>query len=192
MEGDFKMKKLLVLVMVLGLVATANAGLCTLSLTGTTTAPAEITVATGSITNIAVLSNDASPQGLLLELDDSAADAAGEMATYSTAVGDWVYTGGNDMGMTKYAAAGDMASIVDPVVETYPGLFGLSGAGVTSPATTGKWFSINYQAAGLGDMYITLYTDAAAPIQTLIVHQTPEPITMTLLGLGGLFLRRRK
>ena len=29
-------------------------------------------------------------------------------------------------------------------------------------------------------------------LDTVIIHQTPEPMTMALLGLGGLFLRRRK
>lgn len=29
-------------------------------------------------------------------------------------------------------------------------------------------------------------------VHTLIIHQTPEPMTVALLGLGGLFLRRRK
>ena len=29
-------------------------------------------------------------------------------------------------------------------------------------------------------------------VHTLIIHQTPEPMTIALLGLGGLFLRRRK
>ncbi len=29
-------------------------------------------------------------------------------------------------------------------------------------------------------------------IDTITIHQVPEPITMALLGLGGLFLRRRK
>lgn len=47
---------------------------------------------------------------------------------------------------------------------------------------------------GLGDVTITI---ADAPMfgnvfDTQVIHQIPEPITFALLGLGGLFLRRRK
>jgi len=42
------------------------------------------------------------------------------------------------------------------------------------------------------DVLITLYSVEAGTYDTQIIHQIPEPITMTLLGLGGLFLRRRK
>ena len=44
------------------------------------------------------------------------------------------------------------------------------------------------------DLNETIYGSAAAPytFATLVVHQIPEPMTLALLGLGGLFLRRRK
>ena len=50
---------------------------------------------------------------------------------------------------------------------------------------------------GLEDVLITLFRDARdiggelLVMDTQIIHQ-PEPITIALLGLGGLFLRRRK
>ena len=31
-----------------------------------------------------------------------------------------------------------------------------------------------------------------AYIYTVVIHEVPEPMTMALLGLGGLLLRRRK
>jgi hypothetical protein len=48
-----------------------------------------------------------------------------------------------------------------------------------------------------GDVTIKLYVlDASWTTITLrdsaVIHQVPEPITLTLLGLGGLFLRRRR
>jgi len=44
-----------------------------------------------------------------------------------------------------------------------------------------------------GDVVLTLF-DAAdlSVLSTVTIHQIPEPITFALLGLGGLFLRRRK
>ena len=50
-----------------------------------------------------------------------------------------------------------------------------------------------------GDVLIELLYDPAYPIygvspvlDSVIIHQIPEPMTVLLLGLGGLFLRRRK
>jgi hypothetical protein len=178
------MKKLLVLAMVLGLVATANAGLCTLS--GATS------MTVGSTITIAVLSANTAGQAMNLEIDDTAAGAAAQTGTYT--LGDWIYTGGTE-GMTKYAAAGGMASITGPSGTGYPGFFWFTGAGAPpSTPTAGEWFSIQYKATSAGNEYISLYNDNSTdPISQLVIHQTsiPEPIIMTLLGLGGLFLRRR-
>ncbi len=186
MVGDCKMKKLLVLVMVLGLVATANAGLCTLLPSGSTT------LAVGSTLLIEVVSADTSGQSMNLELDDTAAEAAAQIGSYSH--GDWVYTGGNVQGMTQYAAAGNLAGIQGPTLTGYPGFYWFTGAGTPGGTpTAGEWFSIVYKCTGLGDTYISLYNDTSATvISQLLVHQVPEPITIGLLGLGGLFLRRRK
>jgi hypothetical protein len=44
----------------------------------------------------------------------------------------------------------------------------------------------------LGDVTLTLEGDLSGVLDTQVIHQIPEPITFALLGLGGLFLRRRK
>ena len=43
-----------------------------------------------------------------------------------------------------------------------------------------------------GEVIITVYDGALTVLDTQIIHQVPEPMTIALLGLGGLFLRRRK
>jgi hypothetical protein len=58
----------------------------------------------------------------------------------------------------------------------------------------GKEFDLMYHCSGRGDVTIYLWDllDVETPQDTIIVHQVPEPMTITLLGLGGLLLRRRK
>jgi hypothetical protein len=52
---------------------------------------------------------------------------------------------------------------------------------------------IEFHCEALGDVILTLANvDLSAAYDTQIIHQIPEPITLSLLGLGGLFLRRRK
>jgi hypothetical protein len=79
---------------------------------------------------------------------------------------------------------------------TYNGVdFGGGSQGSESPphdAALGDWFSITYSGS-VGDS-IALYDYSQSTytaIGTLIV-QVPEPMTIALLSLGGLFLRRRK
>jgi len=48
-----------------------------------------------------------------------------------------------------------------------------------------------FTCTGEGDVTLTLFGPANGTYDTVVITQVPEPITMTLLGLGGLFLRRR-
>ena len=66
---------------------------------------------------------------------------------------------------------------------------------VGTPETTGAIFLIDLHCEGEGDVFVELWDGRVgytAPVDTLTIHQVPEPMTIALLGLGGLFLRRRK
>ena len=91
---------------------------------------------------------------------------------------------------------------------------GAQDAGMCSPPEDGVWGVIaNYGTSGNfgpgviiddilfhcekeGDAVINLYSTPDFATFTLedfvIIHQIPEPMTIALLSLGGLFLRRRK
>ena len=69
------------------------------------------------------------------------------------------------------------------------------------PYADGVYFDlIDFHCEGEGDVLIellevdsTLWTVTGMPVMdSVVIHQIPEPMTILLLGLGGLFLRRRK
>ena len=68
--------------------------------------------------------------------------------------------------------------------------FTISGEGVQ----TGEWIIITYMAGAAGDQYQfdLLGPDFETVLDSLAVNVIPEPTTLGLLGLGVLFLRRRK
>jgi hypothetical protein len=78
------------------------------------------------------------------------------------------------------------------------GVYGAVVLALLSNIATGStiYNEINLHCeGGMGDVILTLWANAEATpesIDTVIIHQIPEPMTMTLLGLGGLGLIRRK
>ena len=58
---------------------------------------------------------------------------------------------------------------------------------------TGLWLTYELYADALGTTLVGMTADwGSEEIGALSITVVPEPITMALLGLGGLFLRRRK
>ena len=49
-----------------------------------------------------------------------------------------------------------------------------------------------FECTGIGDVALLLFDINLTLHDSVLIHQVPEPITFALLGLGGLFLRRRK
>jgi len=164
------MKKLLFALLVLGLAVSANAGLTDTSNTVTDG------IISWSVVNGKIVGHGDSLGTYDGEIDPAVTDAGGTLDSASAAgiagyyrnVGASAYSG-----FTIYAAD-------DTATDTLPN------------QTIGDWFTIDYTRTA-GTMYVEIWNSSngyANPVGTLTI--IPEPITVALLGLGGLFLRRRK
>ena len=65
------------------------------------------------------------------------------------------------------------------------------------PAGTMLFNDIKLTCRGFQNAVVSLYNvsdnfDNLILLDTVFIHQIPEPMTLGLLGIGGLFLRRRK
>ena len=161
------MRKLVVLMLVLGVASIATAGL-----SFTTDA---VTIGVGETVTVGI---------------ESDVDAF----AWTGYVG---YTPGNAVltGMVATAAAGPDATITaDPY--GYAGYYKIEALDFAPPSDILAGVQFNADVTGVAEGTYTVYLMspwAATGIQdTLAVTIIPEPITIGLLGLGGLFLRRRK
>jgi hypothetical protein len=177
------MKKLLTFMLVLGIASSANATLSLVSSAGLTLDP--MGVSNPSITVIGIYNDTAEPgQGKMTYLGIPAGS-----------LGQWT---GNATINVPPALGGTNTyyGVVDPGTGIGTNDLWESNLGVASvnPYGIGVLAGYEFMCTGApGDVVITLYADdIATPISSITIHQVPEPITFGLLGLGGLFLRRRK
>lgn len=95
-------------------------------------------------------------------------------------------------------AAGGMGSAV-PYAEAGWGVgYNLTAAeNPPGTAVVGNQFTVDFMSLDLGTALVSLWNDAAdptytTPVDTLAINVIPEPMTIALLGLGSLFLLRRR
>jgi hypothetical protein len=185
------MKKLLILMLVLGLASVASAGL-------------QISVG-GVQEPIDSQINICPSDHLVLDIwtDARIAPGIGEVAGYALVCqsADASISGGislypEDPGIT----IGDGAAGVGfPVAQGEDGVWGMIALAVIPeiPAGATIFDLIDFHCEwGPNDVVVKLYSTAdwvnANLEDSVIIHQVPEPASMLLLGLGGLLLRRRK
>jgi len=164
------MKKLLVLLLIIGMASAANAAIM-LSVDGDTTQE-EIYLLENDTAEIGVLVTDAVyyEAGLTFaRVSEGGFELSNEACPWEPPVGippmppdDFIY----------YAIA------PPPDWTPVPGL----------------WFTVDLTCISAGvDVFVDLIDpQVGALIDTLTIHQIPEPITLALLGLGGLLLLRRR
>ena len=94
--------------------------------------------------------------------------------------------------------------LVDPDLKAlleemgYPGITGMLSVDIvdaSDPFTIPNGLvidGIRFHCEAEGEVILTLMDGSANVFDSQRIHQIPEPVTFALLGLGGLFLRRRK
>jgi hypothetical protein len=65
-------------------------------------------------------------------------------------------------------------------------------AAVAAENGAGIWWDIPFHCDGPGDVIIQVFDEGLNVLDEIVIHQIPEPMTMSLLALGGLGLIRRR
>jgi hypothetical protein len=171
------MKKLLVLALVLSMATMANAAL-TLGTSATQLAPTESAVL--SITGDGTDGVGTFYLGIIvdgpgaLSFDNATMLYAGNASGFA-----WDVTG-----------VGPMLNLIDPVIEIQ--FNGTPPVGQENPPLVGLLADgLTMTCGGLGDVVVQLF-DGNGTLMSEVTIAQPEPITIGLLGLGAMFLRRRK
>jgi len=183
------MKKLLTLFLVLGLSSMASALTVNLSLDGSTAmgTTMDVDVADlGDAISLSVISDTSGVNGIYYNALSMYTTSSTEPATITN--------------VTYTTKAGDLGAVTDySYMFTNQLYFSLVAGGTTVLPSAGVQFtfdltpSTSLEVGDTFDFWITVPNDDnATPSHTVAVTIVPEPMTILLLGIGGLFLRRRK
>jgi hypothetical protein len=173
-------KVILVFVSVLSMASLANAGI-TISVDGQAN-PGSITISPSDTRTIGIVNTvDADRQDFLMYLDFVADDSLYSLS--GAALG----AGAGDFPTTLLGPD----SIAGPAKE-----YTINQAwAVGTDPVSGTVMTVNLHCDATGDITVQLWDDRVgydAPVDQLVIHQVvPEPMTLALLGLGGLLLRRK-
>ncbi len=169
------MKRLLMLMLVLGMASVANAVL--IQVDGQDPGQT-VDIAEGITSVISVVSEDTSSWLGYIIIEEGGTGALTDAVNLD--------------------AAGDMAAVLAYTEAGWGVGYELTvsmGQGGVPAIAVGPQFTINYSGGVLGDTAtISLFVDPeyGVPVDSVAITIIPEPMTVILLGLGGLFLRRRK
>lgn len=189
------MKKILVLVLVLGLASAAHAGF-SISVGGNPAPPdSEITLLPSETIILDIHGDGAtpSPSNVWMFVEGPG----------SINGGDIVYAGSLSAYLDLDEAAAVVGGTPEQLLQSFGDILGTTlvdlsysiyadGSPTPPPLDGTLTDGIVFHCEGPGDVIVTIASDLFEVYDRLVIHQIPEPMTLGLLGLGGLFLRRRK
>jgi len=167
------MKKLLVLLLIIGMASAANAAIM-LSVDGDPTQQ-----------EIDLLKDDTAVIGVYVT----------DAVYYEAFLGfGYVSEGGFELSNETYLWDWEPPIVIPPMPPDDFELYYIAPPPDWTPVP-GLWFTVDLtcMSAGVDVFVLLIHSDSLTVLDTLTIHQIPEPMTLALLGLGGLFvLRRRK